>query len=103
MALNPIRHITVDAHDPMRLGAFWALVTGYVADAESDAEEVLLEAPAAGQPGLLFVAVADDKTAKNRVHLDIQPPSGTRDEFVERMLTAGATIHEDHRKPDGLG
>ncbi|MET0417990.1 MAG: VOC family protein [Actinoplanes sp.] len=102
MVRNPVRHITVDCHDPLTLGRFWQEVTGFVMDAESDAEEALLEGPD-GVPGLLFIAVADEKVVKNRLHLDIEPQAGTRDEFVERMLGLGATVHEDHRKPDGLG
>jgi catechol 2,3-dioxygenase-like lactoylglutathione lyase family enzyme len=100
---NPIRHITVDARDAREAAEFWQHVTGYEMHKESDAEEALLEAPFPGAPGLLFIAVPEAKTAKNRLHLDIEPPTGTRDEFVERMLTLGATIHEDHRKPDGKG
>jgi hypothetical protein len=46
---------------------------------------------------------ADDKAGKNRAHLDIQPPAGTRDETVQRLLAAGATVYEDHRTADGLG
>jgi predicted enzyme related to lactoylglutathione lyase len=103
MIVNPVRHITVDAHDPLTLGRFWEQVTGFVMDDESDHEEALLAPPADGIPGLLFIAVPDDKLGKNRVHLDIQPPAGTRDEFVERMLTLGGTVFEDHRKPDGTG
>ncbi|MEV4640132.1 VOC family protein [Actinoplanes sp. NPDC049548] len=105
MYLNPVRHITVDAHDPWRLAAFWTEVTGYTVgddDAPGD-DEVLLSAPEPGAPGILFIRVPDDKVAKNRVHLDIQPPTGTRDETVARLLQAGATLHEDHRTGDGLG
>jgi predicted enzyme related to lactoylglutathione lyase len=103
MIANPVRHITVDAHDPLALARFWEQVTGFAMDDDSDQEEALLAPPADGIPGLLFIAVPDDKLGKNRVHLDIQPPAGTRDEFVERMLTLGATVFEDHRKPDGTG
>ena len=103
MIVNPVRHITVDAHDPLTLARFWEQVTGFPMDAESDHEEALLAPPADGIPGLLFIAVPDDKLGKNRVHLDIQPPAGTRDEFVDRMLGLGATVFEDHRKPDGTG
>src|SRR6185503_15281310 len=103
MIVNPVRHITVDAHDPLTLARFWEQVTGFAMHDESDHEEALLTAPADGVPGLLFIAVPDDKLGKNRVHLDIEPPAGTRDEFVDRMLTLGAAIHEDHRRPDGKG
>jgi predicted enzyme related to lactoylglutathione lyase len=103
MYLNPVRHITVDAHDPLTLARFWAEVTGYAVEPDSDDDEALLSAPEPGLPGLLFVRVPDDKVAKNRVHLDIQPPSGTRDETVARLRAAGATVFEDHRTADGLG
>jgi len=103
MYLNPVRHITVDAHDTLALARFWAEVTGYAVDAESDAEGALLNAPEPGVPGLLFIRVPDDKVVKNRVHLDIQPPTGTRDETVARLLAAGATVFEDHRTAEGLG
>jgi catechol 2,3-dioxygenase-like lactoylglutathione lyase family enzyme len=103
--LNPIRHITVDAHDPQLVARFWAQVTGLSPHPETEPgdDEVLLEAPGPGAPGLLFIRVPDDKQVKNRVHLDIQPPTGTRDGEVERLLGLGATVFEDHRKPDGSG
>ena len=102
MALNPVRHITIDAHDPHALARFWLLVTGYLPDTEPD-DEVLISAPQPDAPGLLFIRVPEAKAGKNRVHLDIQPPEGTRDEMVQRLLAAGATVHEDHRRSDGLG
>jgi predicted enzyme related to lactoylglutathione lyase len=100
---SPVRHITFDAHDPLRLARFWAEVTGYAVEDEPEDDEVLLEPPQPGTPGLLFIRVPDEKTGKNRVHLDIEPQTGTRDEAVERLLGLGATLHEDHRRPDGLG
>ncbi|MFI5935427.1 VOC family protein [Actinoplanes sp. NPDC051494] len=103
MVINAVRHITVDAHDPAGLARFWAEVTGYRMDPEFDDEEALLFGPGDGSPGILFVAVPEAKAVKNRVHLDIEPPVGTRDEFVERMLALGATVFEDHRLPDGRG
>jgi predicted enzyme related to lactoylglutathione lyase len=103
MTSNPIRHLTIDAHDPVKIAKFWAHVTGYVLDEESDSEEALLASPFEQSPGLLFIAVPEGKTVKNRFHLDIEPQTGTRDEFVETMLALGATVHEDHRKPDGKG
>jgi catechol 2,3-dioxygenase-like lactoylglutathione lyase family enzyme len=103
--LNPIRHITVDAHDPHALARFWAGVTGLKLHPETEPgdTEVLLEAPGPAAPGLLFIEVADDKQVKNRVHLDIQPPTGTRDAEVDRLLGLGATVYEDHRRADGTG
>ena len=103
--LNPVRHISFDAHDPYALAQFWSRLTGYTVSDEDapDDDEVLIESGQPGVPGLLFLRVPDAKTVKNRVHLDIQPPSGTRDEEVERLLGLGARIVDDRRREDGTG
>uniref|UniRef100_A0AAU2JJM5 VOC family protein n=1 Tax=Streptomyces sp. NBC_00049 TaxID=2903617 RepID=A0AAU2JJM5_9ACTN len=104
MFVNPVRHITFDAHDPYRVAEFWSAVTGFPIhpdDVEGD-DEVLLEPGQPGVPGLLFIRVPDVKSAKNRVHLDIQPPTGTRDETVERLVALGAKIVDDQRAEDGV-
>jgi hypothetical protein len=31
------------------------------------------------------------------------PTDRTRDEEVDRLVSIGATVHADHRKPDGTG
>ncbi|WAP54381.1 VOC family protein [Streptomyces luomodiensis] len=103
--LNPVRHITFDAHDPYALARFWSGLTGYPLedDAKPDDDDVLISPGQPGVPGLLFLRVPDTKTVKNRVHLDIQPPSGTRDAEVERLIGLGARVVDDRRTDDGLG
>ncbi|MFF5584248.1 VOC family protein [Streptomyces hygroscopicus] len=101
---NPVRHITFDAHDPYALARFWSRLTGYpLEDSGPDDDEVLISPGRPGVPGLLFLRVPDTKTVKNRVHLDIQPPSGTRDAEVERLIGLGASVVDDRRTDDGLG
>jgi predicted enzyme related to lactoylglutathione lyase len=97
-----LRHITIDAANPYELAQFWSTVTGWpVADGDVPGDdEVLVVAPV---PGLLFIAVPEGKSVKNRVHLDWGPTERTRNEEVERILSLGGTIHEDHRVPDGRG
>ncbi|MGW3927971.1 VOC family protein [Streptomyces microflavus] len=97
-----VRHITVDCADAHALGSFWSQVLGApLADDDFPGDpEALLETPGAA---ILFVQGPDPKTAKNRVHLDVQPQDRTRDEEVERLLALGATLVGDHRKPDGRG
>jgi len=99
-----IQHITVDSHRPYELAQFWSMVTGWpISDEdEPDSDEVLLEPPDKALPELLFVTVPEDR-AKNSWHLDLMPMSATRDEEVERLLAAGATLVADHRVPDGRG
>ncbi|MEU6757637.1 VOC family protein [Streptomyces sp. NPDC046685] len=104
MFINPVRHITFDAHDPYRVARFWSEVTGWPVhpdDVEGD-DEVLLDPGQPGVPGLLFIRVPEAKSVKNRVHLDIQPPTGTRDETVERLVGLGARIVDDQRAQDGV-
>lgn len=57
----------------------------------------------AGGATLLFIRVDEGKAVKNRVHLDLQPRDRTRDEEVDRLLSLGATLQADHRRPDGTG
>ncbi|OKJ18543.1 glyoxalase [Streptomyces sp. CB00316] len=97
-----VRHITVGCTDAHALGGFWSQVLGApLADDDLPGDpEALLETPGAA---ILFVQGPDAKTVRNRVHLDVQPQDRTRDEEVERLLALGATLVEDHRRPDGRG
>src|SRR5439155_15712332 len=73
--------LIIDAHDLQRLAQFWCDVLGYRVLEETDevveigavpitAEDVR-RAPIA--PPLVFVRVPEDKTVKNRVHIDVSP------------------------------
>ena len=102
MALG-IHSITFDCADSRALATFWAGLLGWNVFYDDDPEVVV--APSYPNPGmgLLFIPVPEGKTAKNRVHLDVAPDEGTRDEAVERALAAGATVLADHRKENGEG
>ncbi|AJC61306.1 hypothetical protein GZL_08783 [Streptomyces sp. 769] len=97
-----MRHLTFDCSDAYRLGQFWAAVLdGSLADDDAPGDpEAVVTAPGSA---LLFIAVPEGKTVKNRVHVDLQPQDRSRDEEVARVLALGATMVEDHRKPDGTG
>ncbi|MEU0597781.1 VOC family protein [Streptomyces sp. NPDC006393] len=97
---SAIRHTTIDCADAYALAVFWSQVLDLPVhdDDKPGDEEALIEGA-----GLLFVTVPEAKTAKNRVHLDLQPQDRTRDEEVERLLALGATLVDDRRNPDGTG
>ncbi len=107
--------ITFDAHDPRALSCFWRDALGYVhpgppgvelpdgADplAAWDAFLEQLGVPEAGRntrsaledpdgvgPRLFFQQVPEDKTAKNRVHLDVRAAPGLHGQ--ERMAALEA-------------
>ncbi|MBF6670522.1 MULTISPECIES: VOC family protein [Glutamicibacter] len=98
------RHLTIDCVEPYALAVYWSQLTGWPiseVDVPGDSE-VLIEAPAP-LPGLLFIRVPEAKSVKNRVHIDWQPTGRSRDDEVERAVSLGASIHEDHRSADGRG
>jgi uncharacterized damage-inducible protein DinB/predicted enzyme related to lactoylglutathione lyase len=101
-----IRHVTIDCHDAYTQARFWAAVLGFVDEPDDPNEpgdaEALIVDPLDRHPGLLFIAVPESKSVKNRVHLDLEPPLA-RDVTVEALVGLGATVVEDHRRPDGTG
>ena len=103
---SAVRHITFDCaapHEPYEVAQFWGRVLGHPVDPadEPGDDEVALAVPA-GQPTLLFVRVPEEKSLKNRLHLDLEPDQ-PRDLEVERVSALGATIVDDRRKPNGRG
>jgi predicted enzyme related to lactoylglutathione lyase len=84
--------VVVDAADPTALARWWAEALGWAITAE-EPDEVAVEPPEPDGLGvpLVFVAVADPKVGKNRVHLDLR--SATVDDQaaqVARLTGLGA-------------
>jgi hypothetical protein len=78
----------IDAKDPVSLGRWWQRALEWVV--VDEAADVFEIRPAPDLlPGLLFVRVPDEKTVKNRLHLDFRPED--RDLEVDRLLALGAT------------
>jgi hypothetical protein len=96
-----VRTVTFDAHDPYELAGFWLQVLK-APRPDGDRPDDPYAAVVTDSMTLLFERNSDEKAAKNRVHLDLEP-DGPRDAEVEWLLTLGATIAHDHREPDGTG
>ena len=101
-----ISHTTIDCRNAYELAEWWKEVLGYV-DLPDDPnepghEECWIQRPDGGHP-LLFIEVPEEKSGKNRIHLDLRPSAGTRDEELARLLALGATEVADLRTPDGRG
>jgi catechol 2,3-dioxygenase-like lactoylglutathione lyase family enzyme len=101
-----ISHTSFDAIDAYAQSVFWSQVLGFTEDPddpnEPGHEECLILSRDRSQL-LLFITVPDHKKLKNRLHLDLRPEDGTREEEVERLLALGASHVADHRQPDGRG
>jgi hypothetical protein len=104
--VSRISHTSFDAIDSYAQSCFWADVLGYVEDPEDpnlpEHDECLIMAPDRSDI-LLFIRVSDRKSVKNRVHLDLRPTDRSREAEVERLIALGATLYQDHRRPDGSG
>jgi predicted enzyme related to lactoylglutathione lyase len=94
--------VCIDAHDAPAQARFWAEVLGWRITFE-DADEIVLEPPAGSPedgvvPDLLFLRVPDDKTVKNRLHIDLRPED--QDQEVRRIEALGARRVSIGQGPD---
>ncbi|MGY2701877.1 MULTISPECIES: VOC family protein [unclassified Nocardioides] len=101
-----IAHTTIDCRNAYELSEWWKPVLGYV-DLEGDPNlpghvECMIRDPETGHR-LLFIEVPDQKSVKNRLHLDLRPRAATRDEELETLVGHGASVVEDHRGIHGPG
>jgi hypothetical protein len=114
--------VAIDCHDPHALNRFWAEVMGFEVEDHHDLIEQLLAGglvteadtitvdgrrafrtaaacrDSSGHGRLLFQQVPEDKTVKNRVHLDVHVADDDRDALVARCLELGATKLWDGRQ-----
>jgi hypothetical protein len=79
--------IVVDAHDPARLGRWWAEVLDYRLVYEAP-DEVVIAPDGKTYPQLVFNLVGEPRNGKNRLHLDLNPDD--REAEVERLVDMGA-------------
>jgi catechol 2,3-dioxygenase-like lactoylglutathione lyase family enzyme len=94
--------VVVDCNDVAAQASWWAETLGWAVAYQADDEVVLVppHALAAGDrtpveergPGLVFVPVAEGKSVKNRLHIDLAPRAGDDQESeVQRLVGLGAT------------
>jgi hypothetical protein len=116
--------VTFDCAEPGRVARFWCEVLGYVVPPppegfanwndfdralppEHQGSTFACIDPSRVGPRLFFQRVPEGKIDEartgRRIHLDVMPTDGSRDDEVERLKKIGATEYEDHRKPDGTG
>ncbi len=97
-----IQCLNVDTVDPARLAGFWAAALGWRRTFETD-DEVVLEPPEGSPedgvvPDLVFFRVPEEKSGKNRLHLDLRPLHQADE--IARLQTLGATRRDVGQGPD---
>jgi len=101
-----ISHTSFDSLDAHAMAVFWGEVLGFREDPDDPnlpGHEECMIFSADGAQRLLFIEVPDAKQVKNRLHLDLVPAQGTRDEELKRLLGLGARTVDDRRRTDGSG
>jgi len=96
-----IQCLCIDTADPARIASFWEAALGWRRTWEEE-DQVCLEPPEGSledgiAPDLVFLKVPEGKAVKNRLHLDLRPPTsplrspGLRRSAPSRPASARAT------------
>ncbi|MFC4564829.1 VOC family protein [Nocardiopsis mangrovi] len=90
--------LAIDCADPEGLARFWCAVLDYEVREEEDGFVAIgsplvpegKDRPGPVPPVVTFARVPEGKTAKNRLHIDVNPTDREQDEEVRRLLGLGA-------------
>jgi predicted enzyme related to lactoylglutathione lyase len=85
-----VETLTIDCRDPETVARFWCEALGYELEGVDDEGAWLRDPTGQGWP-MLFLIVPERKSFKNRLHLDLSPPS-TMQREVDRLVEVGASV-----------
>jgi predicted enzyme related to lactoylglutathione lyase len=94
--------LCLDSRDPARVSSFWEAALGWHRSVD-EIDEVVVVPPEGSDGGgavpyLLFLQVPEDKTIKNRLHLDLRPDD--QEAEVRRLIDLGARRVSVGQGPD---
>jgi predicted enzyme related to lactoylglutathione lyase len=84
-----MHHVVIDTHDLRRLATFWAEALGWKILSVRE-REVVVGPEETAPVGLCFMPAGEQKTGKNRLHLDLTTGADDRDAEIERLIALGA-------------
>ena len=96
---STIKYMTFDCHNPLLLAEFWSAVLEYETENWPVINGATSKPRDGGVPHIAFIKAPEAKTAKNRLHLDIQPVDGAMESEVERLVELGATRIDVFNEP----
>ncbi|MFI7666170.1 VOC family protein [Nocardia sp. NPDC049526] len=89
-----LSELVVQCTDPVALSRFWCAVLDYVELGREERDDGIEIGPPSGfggaAPTLVFSRVHEPKTAKLRLHFDVNPVDRDQDAELERLLSLGA-------------
>jgi predicted enzyme related to lactoylglutathione lyase len=91
---GPVAAVVVDSADPAALAGFWELASGW-ARVRSDGSLVAFRSPEGVGPYLELEKVAEAKTVKNRMHLDVAPQKGEDHAAAVKQLQEAGAVPAD--------
>ncbi|WP_410565045.1 VOC family protein [Amycolatopsis sp. cmx-4-61] len=97
MTAARILAVAVDCHRPEPLAEFWAAAMGGAKTRSwTDSHgRTYHQVDFDDGPALLFQPVPEEKTVKNRLHLDLTPVGRDQRSEVERLVVLGAKVLAD--------
>ncbi len=100
-----VLNVTFDCRDAGAVARFWEAVTGHPKELvhQPGNDHWVVSSPDGGLPRLVFVTVPEEKSIKNRVHLDLLPNDSSQEDEVARLLDLGARVVVDRRRSDPGG
>ncbi len=98
-----ISELVIDARDPARLASFWCEALGFVELGQVDGS-IEIGPPGTGfgglQPTIVFEPSLSPKTAKLRMHFDVNPTDRDQGAELARLLDAGAQAADVGQRGD---
>ncbi|MBV9578920.1 MAG: VOC family protein [Chloroflexi bacterium] len=88
--------LVIDCRDPARVAEFWAAVLDYQVTDRGPKGEIEIGPPRGSSgggpsaPTLVFVPVPEEKTTKNRIHIDVNPTDTDQSNELRRLMRLGA-------------
>ena len=85
-----IHQVAFDCKDARLQSDFWSQVLGYATEDWGEEYGAMAYSPDNTGVRIIFLPVPEQKSVKNRVHLDIRSGDSTREAEVQRLVNLGA-------------